>query len=73
MTTNMYSLAQKFQKEAIIRQMHEYKREKITLEARLNDLAKRATYHDDHLRSIDAWFDQVQFLQSSDRSCLIYG
>ena len=63
MAANMYSLAQKFQKEAIIRQMHEYKREKMTLETRLNDLTMRATYHDDHLRAIDAWFEQVRLLQ----------
>ena len=39
--------------------MQEYKRERNTLENRLNELAKRAAYHDDHLRSIDAWFSQV--------------
>ena len=51
--------AQKFQKEAIIRQMHEFKREKLTLEARLAELTKAAAHHDDHLRVIDAWFSQV--------------
>ncbi|MCJ1321038.1 E3 ubiquitin-protein ligase bre1 [Xylographa vitiligo] len=50
---------EKFQKEAIYRQMQEYKRERNTLESRLNDLAKRAAYHDDHLRAIDAWFAQL--------------
>ncbi|MCJ1293890.1 E3 ubiquitin-protein ligase bre1 [Xylographa carneopallida] len=50
---------EKFQKEAIYRQMQEYKRERHTLESRLNDLAKRAAYHDDHLRTIDAWFMQL--------------
>ncbi|MCJ1392359.1 E3 ubiquitin-protein ligase bre1 [Xylographa bjoerkii] len=50
---------EKFQKEAIYRQMQEYKRERNTLENRLNDLAKRASFHDDHLRTIDAWFGQL--------------
>ncbi|SLM39011.1 e3 ubiquitin-protein ligase bre1 [Lasallia pustulata] len=50
---------ERFQKEAIWRQMQEYKRERNTLEARLNDLTKRTAYHDDHLRIIDAWFGQL--------------
>lgn len=41
------------------RQMQEYKRERATLETRINELTKRALYHDDHLRIIDAWFSQV--------------
>jgi E3 ubiquitin-protein ligase BRE1 len=39
--------------------MQEYKREKNTLESRLNDLIKRTKDHDDHLRAIDGWFKQV--------------
>ena len=39
--------------------MQEYKREKVTLETRLSEQTKRAAYHDDHLRTIDAWFSQV--------------
>ena len=39
--------------------MQEYKREKNTLETRLKELSKRAAYHDDHIRMIDAWFSQV--------------
>lgn len=39
--------------------MQEFKRERNTLETRINDLTKRATYHDDHLRVIDAWLSQV--------------
>ncbi|MCJ1240330.1 E3 ubiquitin-protein ligase bre1 [Varicellaria rhodocarpa] len=50
---------EKFQKEAIWRQMQEFKREKTTLEARLADMSKRAAYHDDHLRTIDSWFNQL--------------
>ncbi|KAI9758315.1 MAG: E3 ubiquitin-protein ligase bre1 [Lichina confinis] len=49
----------RFQKDAIWRQMQEYKREKNTLEARVSDMAKRATYHDDHLRIVDAWWRQL--------------
>ena len=41
--------------------MFEYKREKNDLERRLNDLQKRTRYHDDHLRIIDIWFQQVSF------------
>ncbi|KAI0445040.1 ubiquitin ligase protein BRE1 [Xylaria telfairii] len=39
--------------------MLEYKREKTTLEARLDELDKRSTYHDDHIRIIDAWWIQI--------------
>lgn len=39
--------------------MQEYKRERNSLEARVNDLIKRATYHDDHLRVVDSWWKQV--------------
>jgi E3 ubiquitin-protein ligase BRE1 len=50
---------QSFQKDAILRQMREFKREKATVESQLNELEGRSKYHDDHLRIIDAWFDQV--------------
>lgn len=39
--------------------MQEFKRDRNTLEIQLKELTKRTTYHDDHLRSIDAWFSQV--------------
>ncbi|KAL7267976.1 E3 ubiquitin-protein ligase bre1 [Rhizina undulata] len=48
-----------FQKEAIFRQMQEYKRERNVLETQLEELSKKATYHDDHLRIIDAWWSQL--------------
>ncbi|MCJ1472877.1 E3 ubiquitin-protein ligase bre1 [Lambiella insularis] len=64
---------EKFQKEAIYRQMQEYKREKNTLENRLNELTKRAVYHDDHLRAIDAWFSQYAFLQLLDEVKIFTG
>lgn len=42
-----------------MRQMREYKREKATLESQLSELEKQSQHHDDHLRIMDAWFDQV--------------
>ncbi|KAI0808436.1 E3 ubiquitin-protein ligase-like protein [Xylaria sp. FL0064] len=39
--------------------MLEYKREKSTLETRLEEVAKRATYHDDHIRVMDGWWTQL--------------
>ncbi|KAI9721551.1 MAG: hypothetical protein M1812_002313 [Candelaria pacifica] len=50
---------ERYQKDAIYRQMQEYKREKQTLESRIKDMSERALYHDDHLRIIDAWFKQL--------------
>lgn len=50
---------QDFQKDALIRQMNEYKREKATLESRIEEIQKRSTYHDDHIRIADAWILQV--------------
>jgi E3 ubiquitin-protein ligase BRE1 len=53
------ALLQKFQKDAIYRQMLEYKREKATFESQLKDTRKKVIDHDDHLRVIDAWWMQV--------------
>ncbi|OKP14917.1 E3 ubiquitin-protein ligase bre1 [Penicillium subrubescens] len=50
---------ERFQKDAILRQMQEYKREKAGLEATLDRMAKAAAHHDNHLRAIDAWFRQL--------------
>lgn len=50
---------QHFQKEAIWRQMMEYKRERNILESRVEELDKKSVYHDDHLRVVDAWWTQV--------------
>lgn len=52
-------LEQRFQKDAIYRQMQEYRREKNTLESQLKEMRKQARYHDDHLRIIDSWFQQI--------------
>ncbi|KAL6713059.1 E3 ubiquitin-protein ligase bre1 [Lecanora helva] len=50
---------EKFQKEAIVRQMQEYKRERNNLEAQLNTVTKSALHHDEHLMMIDACFSQL--------------
>ncbi|KAL8707062.1 MAG: hypothetical protein Q9220_007833 [cf. Caloplaca sp. 1 TL-2023] len=50
---------ERFQKEAIWRQMQERKRESNTLEAENKSLRKNAEFHDDHIRAIDAWFTQL--------------
>ncbi|KAF9884362.1 E3 ubiquitin-protein ligase bre1 [Aspergillus nanangensis] len=50
---------ERFQKDAIWRQMQEYKREKVSLEARLKEMSKATSYHNDHLRVIDAWYNQL--------------
>lgn len=39
--------------------MQEYKREKQTLEEQLKQTQRKALYHDDHLRVIDAWFKEM--------------
>lgn len=58
--TDMISLIQRFQKDAILRQMREYKREKVMLEQQLIQVNKRSEYHDEHLRVVDSWFSQVR-------------
>ena len=42
-----------------MRQMKEYKRQSRDFENQYNDLVKKCKYHDDHLRTIDAWFAQL--------------
>lgn len=60
------SLRQRFQKDAIWRQMQEYKREKLSFETKLKELSKATNYHNDHLRIIDAWYNQVgEYILSS--------
>jgi E3 ubiquitin-protein ligase BRE1 len=48
-----------FQKDAIYRQMQEYKREKHTLESQLKETLKQSRYHNDHITAIDSWFRQL--------------
>jgi hypothetical protein len=54
-----FKLYQTFQKDALIRQMREFKREKIQLESQVAELQKSSKYHDEHIRTIDAWLSQV--------------
>lgn len=42
--------------------MQEYKRERNNLEAQVVAMTKTASYHDEHLITIDAWFMQVSRL-----------
>ncbi|KAI6889062.1 BRE1-domain-containing protein [Hortaea werneckii] len=48
-----------FQKDAIMRQMKEYKRQKKDFEDQYNSLLSKSKFHDEHLRTIDAWFSQL--------------
>ncbi|KAK8114861.1 hypothetical protein PG999_006930 [Apiospora kogelbergensis] len=52
---------EEYTKDAILRQMLEYKRKCSTLETRLEDMEQRSAYHDDHLRTVDSWW--IQLLQ----------
>jgi E3 ubiquitin-protein ligase BRE1 len=57
------------QKDFIYRQMREYKREKASLEVQVAELEKKSGYHDDHLRIIDAWWNQVCAMRPMLLSC----
>ncbi|KAL4780562.1 BRE1 E3 ubiquitin ligase-domain-containing protein [Aspergillus varians] len=58
--TEVFSpIQQRFQKDAIWRQMQEYKRDKVSLEVKLKEKSKATAYHNDHLRIIDAWYSQL--------------
>lgn len=52
---------EEYTKDAIYRQMQEYKRKVSTHETRIQEMERRSAHHDDHLRIVDAWW--VQFLQ----------
>ncbi|EZF31813.1 hypothetical protein H109_01279 [Trichophyton interdigitale MR816] len=60
---------QRYQKDAIWRQMQEYKREKTTLESRIKDLSKKVAYNEEHVSVLDAWLkqliDEVKVISSS--------
>ncbi|KAJ5933512.1 E3 ubiquitin-protein ligase bre1 [Penicillium verhagenii] len=49
---------ERYQKDAILRQMLEYKREKVSLESRVSQMSEAATINNDRLRIIDSWFRQ---------------
>ncbi|KAK9388807.1 BRE1 E3 ubiquitin ligase-domain-containing protein [Lipomyces mesembrius] len=48
-----------FKKEAIFRQMQIYRRERDLLQTRVSEIEQRSTYHDDHLRVLELWWDQL--------------
>lgn len=50
---------QAYTKGAIYRQMQEYSRKAASIESRLEDLQKKTVHNDDHIRLIDAWWEQV--------------
>lgn len=52
-------MLQKFQKDALLRQLNEYKRERKDLETSISELRKQSRDHDDHIRTIDAWLKQL--------------
>lgn len=52
-------LAQNYQKDAILRQMKEYKRQRRDFEEQVHELQSKCQFHDDHLRTIDAWWAQL--------------
>jgi len=56
-------LDQEYQKGAIYRQMLEYKRQAMSLENRVQELEKKSTDHDDHIRIMDAWVLQVRWVR----------
>ena len=45
--------------------MREYKREKDALESHMREVQKKAVDHDDHIRVINAWWDQVHYFRTS--------
>ena len=50
---------QTFQKDAILRQMKEYKREKQDLEKSVKSLEEQSKHYKDNLRLVDVWWKQV--------------
>lgn len=54
-----YWRLQDYQKDAIMRQMKEYKRQKKDADEQLSELQRKTKHHNDHLRIIDAWFAQL--------------
>ncbi|KAK4975045.1 E3 ubiquitin-protein ligase bre1 [Elasticomyces elasticus] len=47
-----------YQKDAIMRQMKEYKRQKKDAEDQVTELKHKTKHHNDRLRIVDAWFAQ---------------
>lgn len=51
--------SQNFQREALWRSLQDYKRRAAQSQEQLDRLKRSSQYHDDHLRLIDIWWDQV--------------
>ena len=51
--------SQNYQKAAILRQMKEYKRRAKDAEEQFRELREKTKYHEDNLRTVNAFFDQV--------------
>lgn len=51
--------SQTFQKDAILRRMKEYRREKSDLEKSVRALEEQSKHYKDNLRLVDAWWKQV--------------
>lgn len=52
-------ILQNYQKDAILRQMKEYKRRAKDVEEQFKELQEKTKYHEDNLRSVNAFFDQT--------------
>ncbi|KAK5955308.1 E3 ubiquitin-protein ligase bre1 [Knufia fluminis] len=65
---------EKVQKDALLRQVGEYKRAVKDLESQLAERRKKARDHDDHLRTIDAWLrqfiDEVKLLMPEEEDSM---
>lgn len=52
-------IPQNFQREALWRSLQDYKRRGNSSQEQLEKLQRSAQYHDDHLRIVDVWWDQL--------------
>lgn len=50
---------QNYQKDAILRQMKEYKRRAKDAEEHFRELQEKTKYYEDNLRTVNAFFDQT--------------
>jgi E3 ubiquitin-protein ligase BRE1 len=44
--------------------MQIYRRERDLLQTRVTEIEQRSAYHDDHLRVLELWWDQVSTFES---------
>lgn len=57
-----YQTIQTFQKDALLRQMREFKREKVQLEQQVDLLQKTSSSHLEYILTVDSWLNQVSNL-----------